>query len=265
MRLLLSSIAAVVASTFVGGVSFAQAFDAVRLQNVQPGQTNATLGLGLVFGHEYAGSGRSETRGFPGFDVQWGNGWFAGTGLGLGRNFSSDPTVQYGLRLTYDFGRDESDSARLRGLGDVPDRLELGAFANWLPTNKLAFSSSVRAGSGEDRDGLLLDLGATYRLPLSSASTLSLNTGLTWTNSAWAQERYGITPAQSGLSGYPVYRAGSGLRDIRVGATLSYRMTPQLTLIGGMGLTALQGDVRNSPIVEDTSYLTGLVGMFYRF
>lgn len=265
MRSTVVTLAFIAAGVFVSAGAQAQSFDTVRLQNVQPGQSAGSLGAGLVFGREFPGSSRSDRGAFPGLDVQWGNGWFAGSSLGVGRNFSHDPTLQYGLRLTYDFGRDQSDSARLRGLGDVPGRIEWGGFANWLASNNFMLSSSVRAGSGQDRDGVLLDLGASYRIPLSSATTLGLSTGLTWTNAAWAQERYGISPAQAAASGYPVYSAGSGLRDIRLGASLSYRFTPQLTLMGGVGLTMLQGDVRTSPIVEDTSWISGVVGVNYRF
>ena len=85
-----------------GGAS-AQAFDAVRLYGAKPGQDGGLIGLGFIGGTEYRGSDERKTTAVPLIDYQWANGWFAGTGNGVGYNFSKRTDLQYGARLTFGF------------------------------------------------------------------------------------------------------------------------------------------------------------------
>ena len=94
-----------------GGAAQAQAFDAVRLFAVPAGDGEGLAGLAVIAGHEYLGSDERKTMVLPALSYQWKNGWFAGTGNGVGYKFDSPPTMQYGLARDVDLGRDESDAA----------------------------------------------------------------------------------------------------------------------------------------------------------
>ncbi|MFN3618321.1 MAG: MipA/OmpV family protein [Aquabacterium sp.] len=83
-----------------------------------------TAGLAPIAGRAYQGADESRTRVLPGLDYQWANAIFAGVGNGVGYNASRRPDMAYGARLTV--------------------------------------ASSLRAGSGQDRDGVLLDLGVLW-------------------------------------------------------------------------------------------------------
>lgn len=113
-------------------------------------------GLAVIAGRAYQGADESRTRVLPGLDYQWANGFFAGVGNGVGYNASRRPDMAYGARLTVDFGRDEQRSAALRGLGDIGTRPEVGVFFNLSPMQGLTLASSLRAGSGKDRDGVVV-------------------------------------------------------------------------------------------------------------
>ncbi|MBC7941735.1 MAG: MipA/OmpV family protein [Chitinophagaceae bacterium] len=81
-------------------------------------------------------------------DYQWVNGWFAGVSNGIGYNFGGDSKLQYGLRITADFGRKQRRSDALRGMGDIDPQAEVGAFFNYALPLGFFLTSSLRYGSG---------------------------------------------------------------------------------------------------------------------
>jgi MipA family protein len=223
------------------------------------------VGLGLRAGREYTGSDERRTSVLPGIDYQWQNGFFAGFQNGIGFNASRQRGMDYGLRLTADFGRDESSSPVLRGLGDIDARPELGAFFNFSPAAGIALNSSLRYGSGNERDGLLLDVGASWRVPLSQSLIFNTGVAATWANASYTQEYFGINRAQSQRSGYGINLPDAGIRDVRLGAALTYLITPSWSLTGAISHSELQGDARRSVIVREKGATTGLVVVGYRF
>ena len=222
-------------------------------------------GAVLLAGREYQGSDESRVRLLPSIDYQWSNGFFAGVINGVGYNASTRPDLAYGVRLTADFGRKERRSAALSGLGDIDARPELGAFLSYSPARSVTLSSSLRWGGGNDRDGLLLDLGAGWSTSLSPAMQFSTNIATTWVNASHLQSYFGVDAAQSLRSGYGIYRPGSGLRDVRAGATLRYRLTPAWGITASLTRTELLGDAKNSPIVREQGTTSALFTVGYSF
>ena len=262
-------IAALLTVTALGAVmasgAHAQAFDAVRLYGAAADRDGGTLGLAVVAGHAYMGSDERRTRAYPAIDYRWASGWFAGTTNGVGYNFSRQAGVQYGVRLTADFGRDESRSAVLRGLGDVDARPEIGAFYNLQPTAHIFLTSSLRYGAGQGRDGLLLDLGAGLNAQVAPAWRLGAGVAATWANAAYTQSYFGVDAAQAARSGRGVYTAGAGVRDVRVSVSATYAITPRASATAALSYGRLQGDAARSPIVRDRAGVNGVLAVAYAF
>lgn len=223
------------------------------------------LGLALIAGRQYQGSDESRLMLLPNVEYQWRNGFFAGALNGLGYNASARPELAYGVRITPSFGRKEHRSDALRGLGDIPLRPELGAFLNVQPLRGLSLNSSLRHGSGSDRQGLLLDLGASWSLPLGPGLRLGTSLAATWANAAYQQDYFGVDAAQAQRSGYAAYTPSAGLRDVRVGASLTHRLSPDWSLTGSLSRSELQGDARRSPLVRETATISALVVLGYSF
>ena len=251
-------------ATACGGAQ-AQAFDAVRLFGKPTGNGEGTVGAVAITGHQYMGSDERRTSALPLLDYRWANGWFIGTTNGVGYMFDSAPNMHYGLRLTADFGRNESRSTVLNGMGDVKARPEIGAFFNYLPTRDTFLTSSLRYGAGTDRKGMLLDLGAGYAMQLSPQWRTAVGVAATIVNQEWMQDYFGVTPAQSASSGHAVYTASAGLRDVRVNLSVNYFITPSWTLTGAVSATTLEGDAKNSPIVRERTSAQGIFAVGYRF
>ncbi|MFM9888723.1 MAG: MipA/OmpV family protein, partial [Burkholderiales bacterium] len=160
--------------SMVASTASAQAFDAVRLYGAARDTDGGAVGLAAIAARRYQGSDERRYMVVPLLDYQWRNGWFAGTSNGIGFNFSSRQEVSYGLRATADLGRKEHRSAALAGLGDIDPRPELGGFFNYGIGRDIVLTSSLRYGAGNDRNGLLLDLGAVYSISLAPQWRLGL-------------------------------------------------------------------------------------------
>jgi MipA family protein len=245
------------------GAAQAQAFDAVRLFAIP--DSAGVAGVAVIAGHEYLGSSERETRVWPALSYQWANGWFAGTGNGVGYKFASPANMQYGLRLTVDLGRDADDSAALAGMGDIDLRPEAGGFFNYFITPQWFLTTSFRYGAGNDRDGSQADVGIGWSSQIAPQWRLGLGLAATYWNSRLMQAYYGVTPQQSATSGYAVYTPGAGWRDVRGNVALTWSFDTRWSLTAALTLRALQGNVKDSPIVTEDLPVSGLLALGYSF
>jgi MipA family protein len=241
-----------------------QSFDAVRLEG-DGAQSGGRVGLAAIAGYKYMGSDERRYLALPTIDYRWSNGWFAGMGNGIGYRVASSPEFQYGVRLTGDFGRKEHRSAVLRGLGDVDARPELGTFFNWQFARDFSLTSSLRYGSGNERDGLVVDVGAQHGIQLAPQWRLGMSVSATWANRSYTQSYFGITPEQSARSGYAVSEVDAGLRDVRAGVSLVYFINRDWAATLAMSAGSLQGDAKDSVIVRERSPVSGVLAVGYRF
>lgn len=242
-----------------------QDFDAVLL-NDSPSEFRGRAGAALYVAPEYRGAADKRTLLLPLAEFQWGSGWFAGTGNGVGYDFGRGTGLHWGVRGSIDWGRKESRSPALRGMGDIDPHPEVGVFMSTalergLPG--LQLHASVRAGAGGS--GLVGDLGAGWTFDLAPGLKLRAHAAATLANSAYMQDYFGVTAAQSASSGYGTYSAQGGVRDVRAGGTLLWAIDRRLLLSASLTATSLRSDAAESPLTRDTSGLTALVGVTYGF
>lgn len=247
------------------GAAQAQAFDAVRMYGDPTGDGAGTAGLAAVLGYRYMGSDERRAMVLPALEYRWKNGWFVGTTNGIGYKFSSAPNMQYGVRVTADFGRSENRSPVLAGMGDIKARPEIGGFFNFFLSRDFNLTSTLRYGSGNDRRGAQLDLGAHYGVQLAPQWRTSFGLSTTIANGAYMQSRFGVTPAQALTSQNAAYDAGAGVRDVRVNASVTHFINTEWSLTAGLSASSLQGDAKDSPIVRERTPITGLVALGFRF
>jgi outer membrane scaffolding protein for murein synthesis (MipA/OmpV family) len=246
-------------------LAFAQLFDAVRLAPLPPGQDGGRVGAAVVAGTQYRGSDERRTLVVPAIDYQWHNGWFAGVSNGIGYNASRRPEYQYGARLTADLGRDEGRSTVLRGMGSIDAQPELGLFFNRLWGASGGVTSSLRQGSGNQRDGLVLDLGGYYSASVGARSRVSLGLGTQWANAAYMQEYFGVTAAQSARTGYAVASPGAAWSNVSMSLGFIHRLDERTSLVAGLTRISLQGAARDSVLVRESASTTGVLAVTYAF
>lgn len=245
--------AALLASTFVLATHIAQA------------QPRGLAGIGVGSAPRYAGSDERRTSALPLLDYRWANGWFAGTVKGIGYNASRTPGLEFGPRLTVDFGRKERRSAALRGMGDVDAKAELGAFIDYELTPALSLGATLQAGAGDGGQGLRSELELSHGFDLGSGLELSLGVGTTLANQAYVQSYFGVTRAQAAATGYAIYTPKAGAMDVSAKVSLRYPLAPRVMLTAALTATQLQGDAKASPLVRKASSVGGLLALGYAF
>ena len=243
----------------------AQAFDAVRLFGAAAGADGGTAGVAFVAGTEYQGSNERRNLILPLLDYQWINGWFVGTSNGVGYEFGKRLDMQYGLRLTFDRGRDADRSSVLRGMGDIDIKPEAGAFFNYFVSPQIFLTSSLRFGAGNTGRGMLVDLGAGYATQLAPQWRMAVGAAATLANADYMQSYFGVTPAQAAASGHAVYKPGSALRDVRASLSLNYFLTQQVTFTTALSVSALQSAAKDSPLTRKSTSPSGVFVIGYRF
>jgi outer membrane protein len=232
------------------------------------GRDVGTAGASLRFGQVGTGNKSGEhDRAWliPELGYYAASGWFASTTQGLGMNLSTTPGLQFGPRLTVDLGRPERLSDALRGMGRIDPRLEAGGFLNWQPMRDVWLTSSLRAGAGNDHNGVHIDLGANYSYELAPGLKLRLGGSTTLANQAYVQSYYGVNATQAAATGYAVYSPKAGFTDISASATLSYALTPRTSLSAGVISKHLLGDAQDSPVTRKVTATTGQLGLNYAF
>jgi outer membrane scaffolding protein for murein synthesis (MipA/OmpV family) len=243
----------------------AQSSDEGDFQGPDYATEGGKVSLSVSAKADYSGSDAPRASVMPAVEYRWANGWFAGTHRGVGYSFSKDPTLQYGLGLGVDFGRKESATGALAGMGSVDAKVEYGAFLNYAPDRHWRLSSVLRYGSGDTSQGATANFGANYAMDIAPKWRLDLGVSTTWANAQYMQSYFGVSTTQSPQSGHAVYSPTSGLRDVSSSLNLSYQVTPEISVSGGLKASSLVGDARNSPLVTSPHSVSGNLSVGYAF
>jgi outer membrane protein len=229
------------------------------------------LGAAVLTGPAYLGSDERKSRALPQIAARWRNGWSVGLGGpggagGISYRFASNSALSWGLRLGLDRGRDESDADALRGMGDIKAAARVRRFrqlctdarrapgrvgARWQwqrPRRRARRSERARHAAG-------FAVGAPERQPHDDLGQHPSH--------AEPVRRY---PPTSPLgSGYALYTASSGVRDValQVGGIVALRADTSLFL--GVTGRSLFGDAKDSPLVRQRTAASALASVAVRF
>ncbi|WP_053064240.1 MipA/OmpV family protein [Caballeronia mineralivorans] len=230
-----------------------------------------TVGAGVFSEPKYPGASDRKFQPVPLLGASYGR-YFIGaspdaeTPLGLGAYLYRDSHWRVGAVVSYDFikPRKESDDSHLRGLGDIDRTAHASVFVNYTLA-WLTARSSVSTDIGGKHQGTTatVDLEAKYS-PIERL-TLTAGPGLTWASSQYEQTFYGVTAAQSALSGLRQYSPKSGISSVRFSVGASYRLTDHWNVGTRVTASNLRGDAGNSPVVEKKDQIFYGAFASYRF
>ena len=281
----LSAVAALAFSAAAGGAA-AQ----MPATNPMPdGSRDMYVGLGLVSGPRYQGAQGSERAALPVLQVQWSNGAFV-SGMRAGIHLSRTPQVEFGPLLELQPRRDRegtggefdgvgtmrlnlvamplaaSGGDRLAGMPVIHRRVQGGGFLNYYLTPDWRFTGSLLYGAGNARNGSKLELGV-QRLAIAVAPhhRLAFDAGVTVADRRYNMAFFGVGESDSFASGNPVFAAGGGLKDARLGVRWHWAWSPAWMLTSQVQATRLLGSARQSPLVERPTNLAVSTAIAYRF
>jgi outer membrane scaffolding protein for murein synthesis (MipA/OmpV family) len=241
-----------------------------------PRSWDAALGFITSYAPEYAGSNRWVLGVKPGGWVRWGRLSIATrstfvvrsgeplAGSGLRLDLSPGQRLRVGLSLRQDSGRQESDSADLRGLGDVRRTLRLRLAAS-VPMDGWRLGGSVTADALGRGGGELAEVAFSRGVPLAPRLNASASATLSYGSARYMQAYYGITEEQSARSGYPVYVPGAGLRDIALALGLRHQLEGPWVVFAGISASRLVDKAAGSPLVRERDSWALSAGLAYRF
>jgi outer membrane protein len=154
-----------------------------------------------------------------------------------------------GPMMRLDFGRHESDSPDLKGLGDVGASFEMGGFAQYT-FGPARVRTTLRQDVANGHKGLVATFDAGMILYRDTKLRVAAQTGLTWANARNMRSFYGVTPVQSANSGLPVYTPGGGLKSWGVTVGAEYEFIQQWNVGVKIDYSRELGPVADSPLVR---------------
>jgi outer membrane scaffolding protein for murein synthesis (MipA/OmpV family) len=234
--------------------------------------------IGLVLANKPAFSGSSDRQWKPelaGF-LRWGRITVTGQGgfttsrndeveRGLDALLIRREGLRVNLSLRYDPGRSESESDQLRGLGDIRGTVRARLGLRWTPAPGWSVGLASSFDALNRVGGYVVNAGVQRTFALDARQRLILGTSITGAGDRYMQTWYGITPEQSAASGYPVYRAAEGLRDVGASATWRIEIDPQWAAFAGASATRLLGPAAASPLAHDRNGFGVSAGIARRF
>ncbi|PRD44023.1 MipA/OmpV family protein [Phyllobacterium phragmitis] len=230
-----------------------QAFDQEQFDqrfNQEKPERNWSLivGGGGMYEPKYEGGGDFEISPVPFVLFTYGE-WFELDPSGI----TVTPLRHEGFSLSgkvgYETGRNEDDSDRLRGLGDIDFAATVGAKAayEWGPVELYAEVEQTIEGS----ESLIGTFGIGYSTPVTERLILGANAEAIVANDKHMEAYFGVDATQSAASGLPEYKPKAGLKRVDVSASATYLLTENWLVRGEAGLGVLTGDAADSPIVEE--------------
>lgn len=238
---------------------------------------DASIGLVGSYAPEYAGADRQRFRLSPGFYVRWGRISFATRSAFVSR--SADPGARGGLRidlspserwrialgLRYDFGRQESSSDTLRGLGDVPStlRVRLGTSYRLDDGWSVGGSMTVDAfgrGGGNQGD---ISVGKIWAPTPDTSVGAGLAVG--FAGDRYMQSYFGVTPEQAARTGYRAFEPSAGLRDVSMSLNARTDLGHPWAVFYGGSVSRLLGPAAESPLTRQRGAWAINGGVVYRF
>ena len=234
------------------------------------------IGLNLGYRPEYSGAAQHAVKAAPGFFLRWGRFTITNSSgfvtrrsddvvRGLGLDLIRDDRLRLNLALRYDAGRSETTSADLAGTGDIKPTVRARASASYRLDGpwRLGASWSVDAfGRGGGSSG---DVSVGWDHALGAQTTLGAGLSLGFAADRYMQTYYGISAQQSDRSGYPVFEAGNGLRDLSLSLGSRTNLGERWILLAGASASRLLGPAAASPLTRDPWGWGVSAGLAWRF
>lgn len=230
---------------------------------------SVTLGAGALVRPTFEGSDRYFVSPVPFVSVNY-NDMVSLDTSGLNAYWRKDG-LQIGGGLTYSLGRFQGGNSvftqgdeRLNGLGNIPAALGLRAFANYK-LGPVVLGATLTKYLAEGNNGLLIDGLVEMPIRLGDRTTLTGRLSATWADQSYMQTWFGVTPGQSITSGYAIYQAESGIKNVGLGINLRHRLGTNWILSADAGLVRLTGAAEYSPMTVSNMNMNILAMVGYRF
>lgn len=222
-----------------------------------------SVGVAALNAPEFMGSGDNTTMVVPLVELEAYDDIFISTTRGMGYRVVNDGVWRMGPFIHYDFGRDESDSTLLSGMGDIDASVQMGAFVEV----SLSDSMQVDTKGYTAAEGYVAEFGVSYQDFLSHVLFHKLRLGAVWQSDDYSQEYFGVNTTQAANSAYQFYSSGGGVNEFNLNYSLIWGVDENWGVLAMADYTMLAGDAADSPLTKAGSegQLSLGAGLIYRF
>ncbi|MEK8051249.1 MipA/OmpV family protein [Ideonella sp. DXS22W] len=242
----------------------------------QPAATEYALGLALVNRPAYAGSSQLAWKLRPLWTVKWGRYRLSGPrasgllgrtgdeGSGASAELAEGAHWRLGASLGVDGGRSSGDDPRLAGLPDQRPSLRGKLYASRDLGGRWGVSAHVSQDLAGRGGGTLGGVDLGYSLVPGPGWRVSFGAGIGLADAQAMRHQFGIAPEVAARTGRTAYVPGSGLRDLHVGGTAQWAVSNVWFAFAGLGLSQLQSQAAQSPLVARRSSSSLALGLAWR-
>lgn len=222
-----------------------------------------SLGAGGIVAPEYPGADTYKVSPVPAIDVTYRNTVFLNSRNGLGAYAINNDRYTLGGSLFFRGGRDQDDSDRLRGLGNIDAAAQGRIFGRVAigPVDLGATLTKDFGGSG----GITADATVSSNFQIGERLKLTPGGFVTYGDDDFMQTWFGVSGEQSARSGLVRYDADASLKSVGLFVRGSYQLTERWSLASNIRLEYLTGDAADSPIVEQRVQPSFALTVNYRF
>ena len=187
------------------------------------------------------------------------------------------PDDSFGIRLfskggftvgpaaNIEWKRKESDVGA--PVGKVKTTVEVGGFAEYLPSETVRLRAELRQGVN-GHEGLVGSFGADRIWRDGDRYVFSIGPRVLFSDAKYQRAYFGVDSDAALASGLPAYRPSGGIHAVAAASGLSYQFNPRFGAFGFARYERLVGDAAKSPIVRDLgsrNQLSAGVGLNYTF
>jgi len=175
----------------------------------------------------------------------------------LNINILDNATWSFGPAINYRFGRSDVDDKAVDDMSDIDGTVEVGVFGGWKwvgqddPRQRFSVGTEILYDVGGGHDGYLISGSVKYFQPVLRPLTLSIGAAVTYGSGDYMDTYFGVSAGDAAKSGLSQFKAGSGLRDIRIPLMAIFSFSPNWHMAGGVIYSRLLNDAADSPVVDD--------------
>lgn len=220
------------------------------------------LGGGVGVVPRYPGSREFRASPVPDVDITYRNLVFLNMN-GLGVYVIRDRTLTLGGSIWMRGGRSESDTDRLRGLGDIDTAAQARIFGR-VAVGPVQLGATLARDLGGS-DGFTVDLNLSAMFQPLERLRIMPGIGVTIGDNRYVGTWFGVSRDQSLRSGLPQFDARAGITSAAGLVRASYMLTEHWSLNAMIGVQRLLGDAADSPITERRTLPMAAFTVSYRF
>lgn len=233
-------------------------------QKAEKKDWSVSIGAGSFVSPEFEGGDEYDFTPVPYLDVKYKDRVTFNPFDGLRFNALTNDEMTLGVGLGADFGRDDDDADRLRGLGDVDPTLEGQLFAQYryhMASAQIKFANDL----GDGHDGYTVEMVAAYALPVSKQLFLTPSIRTTYASEKYMDSYFGVNETQSARSGLAQFDSENGFKDVSGNVFARYALDGNWALNGFAGYSRLIGDAADSPVTESENLFRAGTFVSYSF